>query len=129
MLIIKCDCEIFIKKWNFLRIEPGFRDPETSTIELQPVTHISGDIDFDYSSKQLYQALIYNFYRILKGKLVLSRDAFIASRERMFLGIYLDTVLSHFVYFLAKYEWAFRVNARRSESESHVFSESSYIHD
>ena len=68
MLIIKCDCEIFIKKWNFLRIEPGFRDPETSTIELQPVTHISGDIDFDYSSKQLYQALIYNFYRIVKGK-------------------------------------------------------------
>ena len=35
-----------------------------------------------------------------KYKLVLSRDAFIASRERIFLGTYPDTVLSQIVYFL-----------------------------
>ena len=37
---------------------------------------------------------------LIQIKLVLSRDAFIASRERIFLGTYPDTVLSQIVYFL-----------------------------
>ena len=75
----------------FLRIEPGFRDPETSTIELQPVTHISGDIDFDYSSKKRYQALIYDFHRILKRQIkfpsiVFELEANFAEEELIFNG-------------------------------------------
>ena len=46
-----------------------------------------------------------------------------------FFRILYSLILSIIEIFLAKYEWAFRVNARRSESQSHVFSESSYIHD
>ena len=79
------------KKNDFLRIEPGFRDPETSTIELQPVTHISGDIDFDYSSKKRYQALIYDFHRILKrqfkfSSIVFELEAKFAEEELIFNG-------------------------------------------
>ena len=57
----------------------------------------------------------------------------IASRERIFLGIprytVLIRVLSQIVYFLAEYELALRVRARRSESEIHVLNERSYDHD
>ena len=97
-------CKAFRDSVNFLGTNSIFQKKLLSLKSLHDCTFSStrGTLMFNKRTGVIFHSSIEYSW---KWKLVLSRDAFIASRESIFLGIFWDTVVSQIVYFLFLLGW------------------------